>query len=69
MNGGDATHYVRLPRNENGKIDIENGMYDDADDVYILKVKFDKEVRLCLGCAMIENEEGKLQEGLRASHL
>ena len=65
MNGGDATHYVRLPRNKNGKIDIENGTYDDA-DVCILKVKFDKEVRLCLGCAMIENDEGK-QEGLRAA--
>ena len=53
MNGGDATHYMRFPQNENGKINIENGTYDDA-DVCILKVKSDKEVRLCLGCAMIE---------------
>jgi hypothetical protein len=55
--GSKATHFVQFPRDENGKIDLVNGAYDKSEVSY-LNVKDEKEVRLCLGCAMVEGAEG-----------
>jgi len=40
------------PRDANGKIDLENGMYS-LEERAELKVKYEAEVRLCLGCAAV----------------
>jgi hypothetical protein len=56
---GNAAHAVRLHRDANRKLDLEEGTYDDTEVTY-LNVKCKKEVRLCLGCGMMEDVDGKL---------
>ncbi|CAB9505297.1 unknown protein [Seminavis robusta] len=59
---GDATvqagrkFQVKFPRNENGKIDLENGKYKEEDKSF-LQVKYDKEIRICPGCVYFGDEE------------
>jgi hypothetical protein len=52
-----ATHYVRFPRNPEGKLDFNAGKYDDS-EVSWVNVKYEKEVRLCLGCGIREEGDG-----------
>jgi hypothetical protein len=52
-----ATHYVRFPRTPEGKLDLEAGKYDDSEVAWV-NVKYEKEVRLCLGCGIYEEADG-----------
>jgi hypothetical protein len=52
-----ATHYVRFPRTPEGKLDLEAGNFDDSEVAWV-NVKYEKEVRLCLGCGIYEEEDG-----------
>jgi hypothetical protein len=52
-----ATHYVRFPRTPEGKLDLEAGKYDDSEVAWV-NVKYEKEVRLCLGCGIYEKADG-----------
>ncbi len=54
--GRKTTNFVRFPRDDNGKIDLVDGSYDDSKVSY-LNVKYEKEVRLCLGCALVSDTE------------
>jgi hypothetical protein len=54
---GNATHAVRFPRDANGRLDLEEGTYDETEITY-LSVKYEKEVRLCLGCAVTKDTDG-----------
>ena len=49
--------YFKFPRSENGEIDIENGQYKTEGIAY-LSVKYDNEIRLALGCAMVLDQSG-----------
>eukprot|EP00978_Attheya_sp_CCMP212_P008683 scaffold20425_cov45-Attheya_sp.AAC.1 len=51
---GSIDFEVRFPRDQNGKIDLSgNGKYNEKQKT-IMKVKYEKEVRLSLGCGMVE---------------
>jgi hypothetical protein len=54
--------YVRFKRDSNsGKLDLEDDNYNDKEVVEV-HVKFEKEIHLCLGCAIVfkdGQEEGK----------
>jgi hypothetical protein len=52
-----ATHYIRFPRTTEGKLDLEAGEYDSS-EVSWVNVKYEKEVRLCLGCGIREEADG-----------
>jgi hypothetical protein len=52
-----ATHYVRFPRTPEGKLDLEGGKYDESEVAWV-NVKYEKEVRLCLGCRIYEKADG-----------
>jgi hypothetical protein len=56
--GNGLSHFhVKFPRDEDGKVDLKNSSYSD-EEKSTLKVKYEKEVRLCLGCAVVHNEDG-----------
>ena len=55
--------YYKFPRDANGKIDLENGKYSEEEKV-ILQVKFENEVRLCLGVAVLMDQKGN-KKGIR----
>ena len=59
---GNTNVECRFKRNENGKLD-PNGTY--AEPKSLLKMKYAEEVRLCLGVAQVEREDGVI-EGRRA---
>jgi hypothetical protein len=48
----------------NGRLDLDEGTYDETEVTY-LSVKYEKEVRLCLGCAITEDMDWK-EKGLTA---
>jgi hypothetical protein len=52
-----VTHYVRFPRTPEGKLDLEGGKCDESEVAWV-NVKYEKEVRLCLGCGIYEKEDG-----------
>ena len=52
--GSVENYYLQFPRDESGKLDLEKGQYNDSNPSTILNVKYDKEIRLCLGCAVVE---------------
>jgi hypothetical protein len=54
---GNATHAVRFPRDANARLDLEEGTYDEMEITY-LSVKYEKEVRLCLECAVTKDTDG-----------
>jgi hypothetical protein len=56
--------YSVFPRDEFGKLDLLNGTYDET-KVETLQVKYKKEVRMCLGVAVVERIDGTL-EGVNA---
>jgi hypothetical protein len=56
---------VKFPRDADGKVDLKNGRYLEAEKVK-LKVKYEKEIQLCLGRAVIRNEDGS-KVGKRAN--
>jgi hypothetical protein len=66
--GVQAEHHIKFRRDENGKLDLENGRYDDS-EVHHVNVKYEQEVRQCFGCATttITTEKGEeKQKGKRA---
>ena len=44
--------HVLFPRDETGKVDVKNGEYS-KEEISILNVKYEKECRMGLGCAMV----------------
>jgi hypothetical protein len=52
-----ATHYLRFPRTPEGKLNLESGKYDESEVAWV-NVKYEKEVRLCLGCGIYEKADG-----------
>ncbi len=52
-----ATHYVRFPRTPEGKLNLKSGKYDESEVAWV-NVKYEKEVRLCLGCGIYEKADG-----------
>jgi hypothetical protein len=50
--GIQAEHHIKFRRDMNGKVDLKNGTYDDA-EVHHVNVKYEQEVRQCFGCAMV----------------
>jgi hypothetical protein len=56
--------YIAFKQTEDGKLEPENGKYSEEEKGR-LKVKFEKEVRLCLGCAIVEDSNGN-RKGKRA---
>jgi hypothetical protein len=55
---GNATHAVQFPCDKNGRLSLDDETYDETEATY-LSVKYEKEVRLCLGCAIMEDVNGK----------
>ena len=55
--------YTVFPRDENNKLDLENGAYDET-QVLTLQVKYEKEIRMCLGVAVVEKTDG-IKEGVK----
>jgi hypothetical protein len=56
--GNGLSHFhVKFPRDDDGKVDLKDGRYSD-EEKSTLKVKYEKEVRLYLGCAVVHNEDG-----------
>jgi hypothetical protein len=51
-----ATHYIRFLRTTEGKLDLEAGEYDSS-EVSWVNVRYEKEVRLCLGCRIREEAD------------
>jgi hypothetical protein len=49
-------HTARFPRDATGRLDLEEGTYDETESTY-LSVKYEKEVRLCLGCAVTKDTD------------
>ena len=45
-------YHIMFPRNSDGKIDTKNGEYSNK-EISILNVKYEKESRMGLGCAMV----------------
>jgi hypothetical protein len=60
--GDDVRNCVKFPRDINGNIDLVNGTYSEEHNSE-LKVKFEQEIRLCLGCAVVE--KGNEVRGVR----
>jgi hypothetical protein len=52
-----ATHCVRFPRTPEGKLDLEAGKDNDSKLAWV-NVKYEKWVRLCLGCGIYEEADG-----------
>ena len=48
--------FMVFPRDENGRLDVENGTYSD-ETKFRLKVKYDKEARFCFGCAVVTKKD------------
>jgi hypothetical protein len=52
-----AIHYISFPRTTEGKLELEAGEYDSP-EVSWVNVKYEKEVRPCLGCGIQEEADG-----------
>jgi hypothetical protein len=65
---GNATHAVQFPCDANGRLNLDEGTYDETEVMY-LSVKYEKEVRLCLGCAITEDVNGKEKANSRTVRL
>lgn len=48
----NQTKYPKFKRGENGELDLENGEYS-KDNLTYLKVEYEDEIRLALGCAIV----------------
>ena len=60
--------YVCFPKDEDGKLDVQKGKHDCDDKQRtkrIVNVKYEKEVRLCLGVIKLKDEENNESVGTR----
>ena len=52
IGAGSVNSFLKFPRDANKKLDLENGTYS-LEERAELKVKYEAEQRLCLGCAAV----------------
>ena len=66
---GNREFVLRFPRDSKGRIDLKNGHYNKYFKLYKVKVKYDKEVWMYLGCAITHKKdadgEANIKEGKR----
>ena len=55
---GQQIEYL-FPRDENGKLDLENGSYGERG--FVLKMKYEQEARFCLGCCLDLDSNGEVK--------
>ena len=51
---------ILFPRNEEGKVDVERGVYNTKNQPKKATFKYKQEGQLCLGVAMVEGQYGKI---------
>ena len=51
---------IMLPRNEDGEVDVERGVYDTNNQPKRASFKYEQEGRFCLGVAKVESQDGKI---------
>ena len=51
---------ILFPRNEEGEVNVERGVYDTKNQLNIASFKYEKEERFCLGVAKAEIQDGKI---------
>ena len=49
-----------FPRNEDGELDVERGMYDTNNQPKKASFKYKQEGRFCLGLAKVESKDGTI---------
>ena len=53
-------HNIRFPRDEEGNVDVKNGLYGTNNQPKKSTFKYEQEGRFCLGEAKIESKNGKI---------
>ena len=53
-------HNIRFPRDEEGNVDVKNGIYGTNNQPKKATFKYEQEGRFCLGVAKIESKDGKI---------
>jgi hypothetical protein len=61
-----ANRHYAVPKEKFRKLDLLNGTYNETKIVDTLQVKYEKEVRMCLGVAVVKRINGTL-EGVNAT--
>ena len=51
---------ILYPRNEEGEVDVERGVYDTNNQLKRATFKYEQEGRLCLGVAKVESQDGTI---------
>ena len=51
---------ILLPRNEEGEVDVERGVYNTNNQPKKATFKYEQEGRFCLGVAKVEGQDGKI---------
>ena len=51
---------IVFPRNEEGKVDVERGVYDTNNQPKRASFKYEQEGRFCFGVAKVENQDGAI---------
>ena len=66
---GNQDFFLWFPRDTNGIIDLNNGQYNKDLNMYKVKVKYNKEVRMSIVCAINHKKddggEATIKEGKR----
>ena len=51
---------IMSPRNEDGEVDVERGLYDTNNQPKRASFKYEQEGRFCTGVAKVEIQDGKI---------
>ena len=51
---------ILFPRNEEGEVDVERGVYDTKNQPKRASFKYEQEVRFCIGVAKVESKYGTI---------
>ena len=51
---------ILFPRNEEGEVDVERGVYDTNNQLKRARFKYEQEGRFCLGVAKVEGQDGTI---------
>ena len=51
---------IVFPRNEEGEVDVERGVYNTKNQPKRTRFKYEQERRFCLGVAKVEGRDGKI---------
>ena len=51
---------IVFPRNEEGEVDVERGVYNTNNQLKRATFKYEQEGRFCLGVAKVEGQDGKI---------